>query len=109
MSRSGRRADRRGRRSVLGVGTAAGAAFAAALIGLANAPAARADKPEPFQDLPQHRGIPRKFAAELDPLVSRFPRLGEAAVERNVAPQFRHIVIAPADGAAITLLIYHYL
>jgi hypothetical protein len=51
MSRSDRRADRRGRRSVLGVGAAAGAAFAAALIGLAHAPAARADEPEPFQDL----------------------------------------------------------
>jgi hypothetical protein len=58
MSRSDRRADRRGRRSVLGVGTATGAAFAAALIGLANAPAATADTDlDPFQDLFGDSGI----------------------------------------------------
>jgi hypothetical protein len=59
MSRSDRRADRRRRRSVLGVGTAAGAAFAAALIGLANVPAARADAPDldPYEDLFGTAGI----------------------------------------------------
>jgi hypothetical protein len=58
MSRSDRRADRRRRRSVLGVGTAAGAAFAAALIGLAHAPAGRADtEPDPFQLLFGDSGI----------------------------------------------------
>jgi hypothetical protein len=46
-------------------------------------------QPEPSQDMPQYRGISRKLVAELDPLVSRPPRLGEAAVERRVAPQFR--------------------
>ena len=61
MSRSDRPAGQRRRRSVLGVGMAAGAAFAAALIGLANAPVAGADPavvdvtdsagPDPFQDL----------------------------------------------------------
>jgi len=40
------------RRITLTLGTAAGTAFAAALIGLANAPAARADtEPDPFEDL----------------------------------------------------------
>jgi hypothetical protein len=40
------------RRIPLTIGTAVSAAFAAALIGLANAPAARADtEPNPFQDL----------------------------------------------------------
>jgi hypothetical protein len=40
------------------VGTAVGAAFAAALIGLANAPAARADaEPDPFEDLFGTAGI----------------------------------------------------
>jgi hypothetical protein len=40
------------RRSPLTIGTAVSAAFAAALIGLPNAPAARADtEPDPFEDL----------------------------------------------------------
>lgn len=52
MSRTDRAGDRRGRRSVLGVGTAVGAVFAAALIGLPDAPAATADTDlDPFQDL----------------------------------------------------------
>jgi hypothetical protein len=46
------------RRIPLTLGAAVGAAFAAALIGLANAPAARADtEPEPFQDLFGDSGI----------------------------------------------------
>jgi hypothetical protein len=46
------------RRIPLTLGTAVGAAFAATLIGLANAPAARADtEPEPFQDLFGDTGI----------------------------------------------------
>jgi hypothetical protein len=46
------------RRISLTLGTAAGAAFAAALIGLANAPAARADTDlDPFQDLFGDTGI----------------------------------------------------
>jgi hypothetical protein len=54
MSRSDRPAGQRRRRSVLGAGMAASAAFAAALIGLANAPVAGADPAtdlDPFQDL----------------------------------------------------------
>jgi hypothetical protein len=44
--------NNRNRRSAGGVGMAVGAAFTAALIGLANAPAARADtEPDPFEDL----------------------------------------------------------
>src|SRR5258708_38543325 len=40
------------RRSPLTIGTAVSAVFAAALIGLPNAPAARADtEPDPFEDL----------------------------------------------------------
>ena len=51
MSRNDRTADRR-RRSVLGVGTVAGAAFAAALISMGTAPSASADPDlDPFQDL----------------------------------------------------------
>jgi hypothetical protein len=58
MSRTDRAGDRRGRRSVLGVGTATGAAFAAALIGLANAPVAGADADlNPFEDLFGSTGI----------------------------------------------------
>jgi hypothetical protein len=46
------------RRIPLTLGTAAGTAFAAALIGLANTPAARADtEPDPFQDLFGTTGI----------------------------------------------------
>jgi hypothetical protein len=44
--------NNRNRRWAGGVGMAVGAAFTAALIGLANAPAARADtEPDPFEDL----------------------------------------------------------
>jgi hypothetical protein len=39
------------RRIPVTLGTAVGAAFAAALIGLANTPVARADGPDPFEDL----------------------------------------------------------
>jgi hypothetical protein len=46
------------RRSPLILGTAVGAAFAAALIGVANTPAARADtEPDPFEDLFGTEGI----------------------------------------------------
>jgi hypothetical protein len=56
--RTDRPAGQRRRRSVLGVGTAVGAAFAAALIGLANVPAARADvEPDPFEELFGTAGI----------------------------------------------------
>jgi hypothetical protein len=55
MSRSDRAAAKRRRRSAFGVGMAAGAAFAVALIGLANAPEADADPAvvdmDPFEDL----------------------------------------------------------
>jgi len=37
--------------------------------------------------------------AELDALETRLARLGEAGVERDVAAQFRQIVVAPADWA----------
>ncbi len=67
MSRSGRGADQRRRLSVLGVGMAASAVFAAALI-VGNAPAARADNEvlpsddlsgglNPFEDLFGNSGI----------------------------------------------------
>jgi hypothetical protein len=57
MSRSDRRSDRH-RGSALSVGTAAGAAFAAALIGLAHAPTAGADtESDPFQLLFGDTGI----------------------------------------------------
>jgi hypothetical protein len=50
--------NNRNRRWTGGVGMAVGAAFTAALIGLANAPVARADtEPEPFQDLFGDTGI----------------------------------------------------
>jgi hypothetical protein len=55
MSRSDRPRCQRRRRSVLGVGMAAGAALAAALLGLANTPVAAADPAvvdlDPFEDL----------------------------------------------------------
>ena len=52
------RSNNRNRRSARGVGMAAGAAFAVALIGLANSPAARADiEPAPFEDLFGDTGI----------------------------------------------------
>jgi hypothetical protein len=53
LSRSDRPAGQRRRRSVFGVGMAAGAAIAAALIGLASAPVAGADPADldPFEDL----------------------------------------------------------
>jgi hypothetical protein len=47
----------RNSRSAGGVGMAVGAAFAAALIGLANTPAASADGPDPFEDLFGTTGI----------------------------------------------------
>jgi hypothetical protein len=57
MGRSDRRSDRQ-RGSALRVGTAAGAAFAAALIGVAHAPAAGADpEADPFQLLFGDTGI----------------------------------------------------
>jgi hypothetical protein len=57
MARSDRRSDRH-RGSALTVGTAAVAAFATTLIGLAHAPAARADtEPDPFQLLFGDTGI----------------------------------------------------
>jgi hypothetical protein len=37
--------------------------------------------------------------AELDALKTRLARLGEAGVERDVAAQFRQIIVAPADRA----------
>jgi hypothetical protein len=50
--------NNRNRRWAGGVGLAVSAAFAAALIGLANAPAARADTdPDPFEDLFGSSGI----------------------------------------------------
>src|SRR5271167_4666870 len=62
------------RRIPLTLGTAVGAAFAAALIGLANAPAARADTDlDPFQDLFGDTGINTwtpsadSFLASIDP------------------------------------------
>jgi hypothetical protein len=69
-------AGQRRRRPVLGVGAAVGAAFAAALIGLANAPAARADtEPDPFEDLFGTAGINSWTASADSFLVSSDPAL----------------------------------
>jgi len=47
----------------------------------------------------QQCGIAREFVAELDALKARPARLGQARVERDVAAQFRQIVVAPPDRA----------
>jgi hypothetical protein len=78
MGRSDRPAGGRCRRSVLGVGMAAGAAFAAAPFGLANAPVAGADPAvvdlDPFEDL--HGVAPNAWTTAVDNfLVSADPTL----------------------------------
>ena len=50
-----------------------------------------------FQDRAKHAGLPRKLAAELDARESGFPRLRQAHLERNVAPQLGHVVVGPRD------------
>ena len=74
-----RTAGQRRRRSVLGVGTAVGTAFAAALIGLANAPAARADtEPDPFEDLFGTAGINSWTIGADSSLLSSDPALADS-------------------------------
>jgi hypothetical protein len=64
------------RRIPLTLGTAAGAAFAAALIGVANAPAARADtEPDPLEDLFGTAGINSWTASADSSLLSSDPTL----------------------------------
>jgi hypothetical protein len=86
MSRNEQAADRRRRRSALGVGTAAGAAFAAALISMGTAPSAKAitdGDVNPFEDLFGSTGfnswtpafdasLPATTAATLDGSVDSF-------------------------------------
>ena len=62
-----------------------------AAIGYSDSPCVRGSRVEP-----PDRG---EFVAELDPFESRQTRLGVAGFKRCGAPQFGHIVIAPADRA----------
>ena len=102
ISRSDRPAGQRPRRSVLGVGMAAGAAFAAALIGLAHAPIAGADPSDldPFEDLHGVAG-PDSWTTAVDNfLVSVDPNLaagidGQADIYNSVdADPFSDLVAA---------------
>lgn len=78
MSRSDRAAGKRRRRSAFGVGMAAGASFAAALIGLAHAPSAGADPADldPWEDLHGVAG-PNSWTIAVDNF--------EAAIDPNLA------------------------
>jgi hypothetical protein len=81
MRRTGRIDDQRRRRSVLG-GARVGAAFGAALIGLA--PAARADiEPDPFQDLFGDTGINTWTTAADSSVISNAPDLA-ASMDTSV-------------------------
>jgi hypothetical protein len=51
------------------------------------------------EEAPQYSGVAREFVARLDAIETQLACLGEAGVERDVAAQFRQIVIAPPDRA----------
>jgi hypothetical protein len=66
---------------------------------MAATPARDQTQPMSFEDRPQYRGVAGELVAQLDPRKARVLRLGEAGFERDVAAQFRQIVVAPADRA----------
>jgi len=92
----------------LTLGTAVGAAFAAALFGLAHAPAARADaEPDPFQDLFGEVGINGWSPSGTDSfLVSSDPTLA-ASLDTSVDNFLASVPTSPnfPDGDGVPFLL----
>src|SRR5579862_3950009 len=65
---------------------------------LRRVPARDAGEPETRENRFQNEWIARKFVSELHSLESDLARLGEADLERGVAPELAHIIVRPDDG-----------